>query len=64
VWHEAVLRPGDQLTSPPDTLHWFQAGPESAVVWAFSSRVAAGRDEFADPDIAGLTSGLQMSDGR
>src|SRR5579862_5323481 len=24
---EIVLAPGDQYTIPPDTLHWFQAGP-------------------------------------
>jgi D-lyxose ketol-isomerase len=64
VWNETVLRPGDQLTSPPDTLHWFQAGPEGAVVWAFCSRVVPGRDEFTDPDIAGLTSGLQVTGRR
>ncbi|MGZ5454947.1 MAG: D-lyxose/D-mannose family sugar isomerase, partial [Candidatus Aminicenantales bacterium] len=26
VWHEIVLRPGDQYTLPPNSLHWFQAG--------------------------------------
>lgn len=40
---EAVLRPGDQLTVLPETLHWFQAGPEGAVVSEFSTR---SRDEF------------------
>lgn len=37
VWNEIVLRPGDQFTLPPDTLHWFQAGDEGAVVSEFSS---------------------------
>ncbi len=32
VWHEIVLRLGDQHTIAPDTLHWFQAGDEGAVV--------------------------------
>jgi mRNA-degrading endonuclease toxin of MazEF toxin-antitoxin module len=37
VSHEVVLRPGDQYTLPPDTLHWFQAGPKGAVVSEFST---------------------------
>ncbi len=37
VWNEIVLRPGDQFTLPPDTLHWFQAGDAGAVVSEFSS---------------------------
>jgi D-lyxose ketol-isomerase len=51
VWHEVVLHPGDQLTVPPDTFHWFQAGPEGAVVWSFSSRATDVQDVFADPDV-------------
>jgi len=43
VWHEAVLRPGEQHTIPPNTLHWFQAGNEGAVVSEFST---SSRDEF------------------
>jgi D-lyxose ketol-isomerase len=37
VWHEIVLDPGEQHTIPPGTLHWFQAGPEGAVVSEFST---------------------------
>lgn len=51
VWHETLLRPGDQLTSPPDTFHWFQAGPSGAVVWSFSSRPTDVDDVFSDPDV-------------
>ncbi len=51
VWNETVLRPGDQVTSPPDTFHWFQAGPEGAVVWSFSSRATDVEDVFTDPDV-------------
>ena len=43
VWHEIVLQPGQQYTIPPNTLHWFQAGDEGAVVSEFSTR---SRDEF------------------
>ena len=37
VWHEIVLNPGEQYTIAPDTLHWFQAGKEGAVVSEFST---------------------------
>ncbi len=43
VWHEVVLQPGEQHTIYPNTLHWFQAGDEGAVVSEFSTR---SRDEF------------------
>ena len=50
--HEPVkLIPGQQLTIPPDTLHWFRAGPEGAVVSEFSSRSRDETDVFTDPRI-------------
>jgi len=55
VWHETILCPGDQLTSPPNTFHWFQAGPEGAVVWSFSSRTTDVQDVFTDPDVRRVT---------
>ena len=51
VWHEIVLRPGDQYTLNPDTWHWFQGGPEGAVVSEFSTRSTDENDIFTDPDI-------------
>jgi D-lyxose ketol-isomerase len=45
---EIVLRPGDQFTIPPDTLHSFQAGPEGAVVSEFSSTSRDDLDVFTD----------------
>ncbi len=51
VWHEIVLHPGEQYTLLPDTWHWFQAGPEGAVVSEFSTRSTDENDIFADPDI-------------
>jgi len=51
VAHEIVLRPGDQYTIPPNTLHWFQAGPEGAVVTEFSSTSRDDLDVFTDPAI-------------
>ncbi|MBK7403655.1 MAG: D-lyxose/D-mannose family sugar isomerase [Phycisphaerales bacterium] len=49
--HEIVLRPGEQHTIPPDTLHWFQAGPEGAVVSEFSSTSRDELDVFTDPAV-------------
>ena len=51
VRHEIVLRPGEQHTIPPDTLHWFQAGDEGAVVSEFSTRSRDEYDIFTDPNI-------------
>ena len=51
VWHEIELEPGDQYTIPPDTLHWFQAGDEGAIVSEFSSRSRDEYDVFTDPRI-------------
>jgi D-lyxose ketol-isomerase len=51
VWHEVVLEPGAQHTIPPDTLHWFQAGPEGAVVSEFSTHSRDELDVFSDPEI-------------
>jgi len=51
VWHEIKLRTGDQYTLAPDTLHWFQAGTEGAVVSEFSTRSMDERDVFTDPEI-------------
>jgi D-lyxose ketol-isomerase len=51
VWHEILLTPGLQHTIPPDTLHWFKAGPEGAVVSEFSTRSTDEQDIFTDPGI-------------
>jgi D-lyxose ketol-isomerase len=51
VWHQVVLEPGEQFTIPPDTLHWFQAGPEGALVSEFSTQSRDELDVFTDPEI-------------
>lgn len=51
VFHEIELRPGDQYTIPPNTLHWFQAGDEGAIVTEFSSTSRDELDVFTDPRI-------------
>ncbi len=55
AWHEIVLGPGEQYTMMPDTLHWFQGGPQGAVVSEFSTRSTDANDIFTDPDIARVT---------
>lgn len=51
VWHEIILVPGEQYTIPPNTLHWFQAGEEGAIVSEFSSTSTDENDVFTDPRI-------------
>jgi D-lyxose ketol-isomerase len=48
---ELTLRPGDQFTIPSNTLHWFRAGDEGAIVSEFSSRSRDEADVFTDPRI-------------
>jgi D-lyxose ketol-isomerase len=48
---EVALGPGDQHTIPPDTLHWFRAGDEGAIVSEFSTRSRDESDVFTDPRI-------------
>jgi D-lyxose ketol-isomerase len=51
VWHEIILQPGDQYTIPPQTWHWFQGGPQGAVVSEFSTRSVDEADLFTDKEI-------------
>jgi len=55
VWHEVILHPGQQYTILPDTLHWFQAGDEGAVVSEFSTRSRDEYDIFTDQGIQRAT---------
>ena len=55
VFHEIRLTPGEQYTLKPDTLHWFQAGPEGAVVSEFSTTSTDEADVFTDPEIQRAT---------
>jgi len=48
---EIVLSPGEQFTIQPDTLHWFQAGADGAVVSEFSTQSRDEFDVFSDPQI-------------
>ncbi len=51
VMHEVELHPGEQYTIPPNTLHWFQAGSEGALISEFSSTSHDEFDSFTDPRI-------------
>ena len=51
VWHEIEVNPGEQYTLAPDTLHWFQAGEEGAVVSEFSTQSTDENDIFTDKKI-------------
>jgi D-lyxose ketol-isomerase len=51
VWNEIVLRPGDQYTMPPGTLHWFQGGSKGAIVSEFSSKSIDESDIFTDTNV-------------
>jgi D-lyxose ketol-isomerase len=51
VFHEITLSPGEQFTIPPNTLHWFQAGDQGAIVSEFSSTSRDESDVFTDPRI-------------
>ena len=54
VFFEVELRPGDQYTIAPDTLHWFQSGGEGAIVSEFSTTSRDESDVFTDPRIKRL----------
>src|SRR4051812_4937983 len=51
VWREVVLEPGQQHTIPANTLHWFQAGEDGAVVSEFSTSSRDESDIFTDREI-------------
>lgn len=51
VSHEIILREGDQYTMQPGTRHWFQSGPQGAVVSEFSTQSRDDLDIFTDPRI-------------
>jgi D-lyxose ketol-isomerase len=51
VAHEIILKPGQQYTLTPNMKHWFQAGPDGAVVSEFSTKSRDESDIFTDEDI-------------
>ncbi|WP_167630079.1 D-lyxose/D-mannose family sugar isomerase [Listeria valentina] len=55
VRHEIELNPGEQYTIEPDTLHWFQAGEEGAIISEFSTPSDDPSDIFTNPNIERVT---------
>lgn len=55
VYHEIVLNPGCQYTIMPETLHWFQAGDEGAIISEFSTTSTDETDVFTDKRIVRKT---------
>lgn len=51
VFHEIILRAGEQYTIYPNTLHWFQAGPDGAIISEFSTKSRDESDIFTDKRI-------------
>ena len=51
VFHEIVLKEGDQYTLYPNTRHWFQAGADGAIVSEFSTKSRDETDVFEDERI-------------
>lgn len=50
-FHKIVLNPGQQYTIYPETMHWFRAGEEGAVISEFSTRSTDETDVFTDTRI-------------
>ncbi len=55
VMHEIVLHAGEQYTLTDNTKHWFQAGPEGAIISEFSTKSRDEYDIFTDPDVERAT---------
>ena len=55
VRHEHVMRACDQMTMQPGVKHWFQAGPDGAVIFSFSSSANSPLDPFTDPAVVRVT---------
>ena len=54
VFHEIVLREGEQYTLKPNTWHWFQAGKDGAIISEFSTKSRDETDVFTDERIKRL----------
>ena len=52
VFHEIVLKEGEQYTMYPNTKHWFQAGEDGAIISEFSTKSRDESDIFEDERIA------------
>jgi D-lyxose ketol-isomerase len=55
VWREVSMKPGDQYILPPQTVHWFQAGNDGAVIDDYSTTVSDLQDRFTNPRVVRAT---------
>ncbi|MCH5138306.1 D-lyxose/D-mannose family sugar isomerase [Clostridiaceae bacterium UIB06] len=55
AFHEIELNPGEQYTIYPNTLHWFTAGDEGAIISEFSTKSTDEYDIFTDKRINRIT---------
>ena len=55
VFREIVLNPGEQYTIMPETLHWFRAADEGAIISEFSTKSTDDTDFFTDKNITRAT---------
>lgn len=51
VYHEIILKAGEQFTIMPGMKHWFQGGARGAVISEFSTHSTDETDVFTDTDI-------------
>ena len=51
VFHEVILNPGDQYTIMPGIKHWFQGGPDGAVISEFSTKSTDETDQFTEKNL-------------
>ena len=51
VFHEIILKEGEQYTMYPNTKHWFQAGKDGAIISEFSTKSRDESDVFEDERI-------------
>jgi D-lyxose ketol-isomerase len=51
IFHEIILKPGDQYTLEPNNWHWFQGGSQGAVLSEFSTHSDDISDIFFDKNI-------------
>lgn len=52
VFHEIILKEGEQYTMYPNTKHWFQAGKDGAIISEFSTKSRDESDIFEDERIS------------
>ncbi len=53
--HETVMQNTDQITFMPGEKHWFQGGPQGAVIFSFSNCAIDALDPFENPNIIRTT---------